>query len=267
MNFDFLPEKIKKVINAKVTNAIPISIVRSSVDVDGGAGESYVVAYDDQCFVFTRSLGEREYNSFSGEFNNIAKIDLKKEGMNTLFNAEINGKEIELKFPSFDESQLKKIRDKWSNFDVSKQPPKMRITQTSKESTKTSQVKSNLPLNVMLASALMFVSSVDDDIAKEEDRYIINLFNNDFKILKPALEFYKNNTFNDLLEKLPNLDEDQKLCFLANLLELGMADGILHSSELKLIRDFTKFTNISEDEYQAIKQVLVIKNKISVLLT
>jgi len=118
-----------------------------------------------------------------------------------------------------------------------------------------------------LAAAMMYVASVDDDISKEEDYYIIAMLGNNKKLLSAGLTYYKSHTFDELSRAIKDLSSEQKLCFLANMMELGMQDGVLHSSELNLMRKFANYMNIGADQYDTIKQVLLIKNKISTLST
>ncbi len=44
-----------------------------------------------------------------------------------------------------------------------------------------------------------------------------------------------------------------------------MCDGILHEDELKLIRLFSEAMNIEKEQYETVKQVMVIKNQLGIL--
>jgi len=269
MNFSFLPSKIKEKIKLLVTDKSPISLARSNAAIDGKPGESYVVAYNDKILFFSRKLGDHDYLQIAGEFGkDVADIKVRKEGNNSFLDAEINGQKYSLKFSSFEEKNLIPILKNFTRDSI------VSDTETvTKSSDKTSTISPEknktdekaAPLLEKLASSLMYISASDADIAWEEDKYIREVCNNNKDILKSALQYFKTHTFDELLLSLNILNHEQKLCFLANMMELGMCDGVLHRSEMDLIRSFCSHMELSEDEYDTIKQVLLIKNKLSVL--
>ena len=61
-----------------------------------------------------------------------------------------------------------------------------------------------------------------------------------------------------------NFDEQERLCVIANVIELGMADGTLRSIEKETVKWFCEGLNVNEDTVQAIYDVLVIKNRVAV---
>ena len=268
MNFSFLPSKIRQTIELLKIAKSPISLARSSSAIDGNNGESYVVAYDDKIFLFSRKLGEHDYLHLTGEFGkNITSLKVRKEGHNCFLDTNINGQAYSLKFSSFEEKNLNPIADLLGENNAQ---PEARVKDNSTVDTTAAGASSADGGNITsffegMIAALMFLSSVDDDIATEEDDYIRLVANNDRKILQSALMYYKAHNLDELLVALGGMNHEQKLCCLANLMELGMSDGALHRSEMTLIKQFCSYMDLSEDEYETIKQVLMIKNKLSVL--
>ena len=289
MNYSFLPSKIRKELKTLISSCDTIAQARSSSNLNGESGESYIVAFKDQLFLFFRKSGEREYRHSKGLFEeNISFMDLRKDGIATIFDTAINGEKYSLKFSSFEEKNLAPIVESWkqhvgeksTNVETSvaakteidsisdtPAPPPLPISTDIRsinrnKSRSIPKISSSLEA---LTIALMYLSSVDNDIAVEEDHYIREVCKNKSKILTSALKFYKAYNFEEFLSAMPELNQEQQLCFLANLMELGMCDGTLHRSEMNLIKRFTKFVNLSKDEYTTIKQVLIIKNNLSVL--
>jgi uncharacterized tellurite resistance protein B-like protein len=271
MNFSFLPSKIKEKIKSLVSDKIPITLARSNVSIDGRPGESYVIAYEDRIFFFSRKLGDHDYIHIAGDFaKEVAGIEVRKEGNNTFLDTDINGKKYSLKFSSFEEKNITPIFESWTNAcNAAFQNQQSGEPETGNSATpenaadpSSKQVSSLLE---GLAAMLMYLSYADDDIAKEEDQYIRVVCNNNNDILRSALQYYKTHNFDELLVALGGMNQEQKLCFLANLMEMGMSDGVLHRSEMDLIKKFCKYMSLSDDEYETIKQVLLIKNKLSVL--
>jgi hypothetical protein len=259
MNFSFLPDKIKRELVGSGADGTPISIARSGASLEGKPGEGYIVAYEDSVFIFSRELGKPTYTSISADMGDIGKIDVKKDGINTFLDINICNHNYSMKFSSFEEQNLKLVADLWTrNSEKTVSPEDSSVQNSAGE---------GLSPLTGLAAAMMYIASVDDDISKEEDYYIIAVLGNNKKLLTAGLSYYKSHTFDELVSDLAGISNEQKLCFLANMMELGMKDGVLHSSELKLMRKFTDFMKIEEDQYNTIKQVLLIKNKISTLST
>lgn len=282
MNMSFLPKKIKTALTAQVADKIPVSVVRSSSSIDGDSGESYMVSLDDRLLIFSRKLGESDYAVTSELFGKVGKLELKNEGMNTFLNASFGGKSYSLKFSSFEEKNLASVVDAWAKIgggdssgievvEIANEPktfppPTPFTTATSAPAPPTSSGALS-PLEG-LAAAMMYISAVDNHISDEEDRYITTLFAQHRSLLDSALAYYKRHTFEDLVTDLKSrLNNDQKLCYLANLMELAMKDMVLHTSEQNMISHFIDEMGVSKQENDAIRQVLLIKNRISALDT
>ena len=111
----------------------------------------------------------------------------------------------------------------------------------------------------------MYIASSDGSISREEDRYILEVFCGNNDILQPALKYYKTHSADQLFESAGSLSDEQKLCILANLIEIAMRDDSYHSVEQVLIRKFMEKARISKDNMKAIANVLLVKNNLSVL--
>ena len=268
MNFAFLPTRIKENLKGLVAGKVPLAVARSSASIKGNPGEGYVVAFDDKIFLFSRELGGHEYYTVSADFGEVGDLEVRKEGVNAFFDLNIGENRYSMKFSSFEEASLNSVRDAWLSTAGKSKTVESEVPAASVEyKTQPAALKEKFSSRVGLAAALMYVASVDDDIAKEEDYYIIAIMRNDRALLNAGLVYYKSHSFDELLFDLQGISEEEALCFLANMLELGMTDGVLHSSELDLIRRFANYMNIDDSQYNTIKQVLLIKNKISVLGT
>ena len=274
MRVSFLPIKAKKELEKIVGAAVPVSVTRASESLDGGPGESYVVAYDNKLVVLSRSLGQHDYSVTRGDLaDDVKRVSLEKKSPSTIvLSLDIGGKTGELKFSAVEENDLAAIVEGWRNAVADATPDDSEVREasssTAQEGTAEEPVPDSLPPIMAMAAALMYVSAVDGEVAKEENRYIANLRGIDKEGLSAALAYYRSHSFDELLQtSLSNLTKEQSLCVLANMLEVGMVDGVLHKSEIVLVKKFAAHSGIDKEEYAAVKQVLVVKNKISVLFT
>ena len=253
MNFSFLPTRIKKQLETIAVGKTPLALARSNNSIGGEPGESYVVAYKETLFFFFRKLGDHDYSVISGDFGkNISNVYVRKDGINILLDVTVGGENYSLKFSSFEEENLMPIMKNFAVASLATSPPK--------------DVDNKLPSFMTgMAAALMFVSTADDEIATEEDRYIVTVCNNNKTLMQAALQYYKKHSFDELLIAMSGMNREQKLCCLANMMEIAMCDGVLHRSEIKIIKQFCNYMELSDDEYDTVKQVLMIKNKLSVM--
>ncbi len=239
MKFSFLPEEIKSEIDKELVEQEPLALARSNMAVNGHMGESFIVAYKNKFFFFTKAMGSLEFKKIEGLYPDISEMSVTNDTKNAVIEIQLKKQKHALKFAPIIEKSLNKVKVRW--------------------------LITSLSPYLALFAALMYLASEDDDVSGEENDFILKLAKNDENVLTLAHNFYQEQSIETLYEVLSGCGEEQKFCIMANLLELAMCDGILHSQELKLIRRFAKSMNIEDDEYETIKQVMVMKNQIGIL--
>jgi hypothetical protein len=128
-------------------------------------------------------------------------------------------------------------------------------------------VNSVTPLSppVIFAASLMFIAASDEKIAEAENYLINKKFAGDKSSLEQGMDFYDKHSFADLLNLLPALSHPQKLCILANMIELSMVEDVFGSAQQEMLWNFAKASDIKEPEYTSLINIFIIKNKTSVL--
>lgn len=288
MDYIFLPERIKKAIQEQTGRSDePLAVVRSSGSIDGQSGEGYILGYPDSVLAFSKTFGDSEFACLGGVMGQgVTDFLVKKEKYNIFLNMTLQGQAYNIKVSSLEESDCNKIQDVWNAFvpgsaPAAQMPPPIPTQDSAATSAnlppvqaetvqaETAEAKlriaSQLPPLVGLGAALMFVATVDDEIDQLEDDYIRRTLADNQAVLQKSLDFYKDHTFEELLGSL-HLDQQQKLCIFANMNEIAMSDGVLHSVEQRILKQFATYMGITDDEFQAIRDVLLIKNQISVLV-
>jgi len=202
-------------------------------------GESFIVAYNEQFYFFTKAMGSPTYTKIEGEYDDISSMNVTKDTKNAIIEIELGRKKYTLKFSPLEEKNLNKVLGRWLSTSLS-------------------------PFEALI-SALMYIASEDDEVSVEENDYILKIAKNDQAILNTAHDFYHEQPIELLFSILHKCNNEQKFCIMANLLELAMCDGVLHSKELKLIRLFARSMGMNDEEYETIKQIMVMKNQIGVL--
>ena len=239
MKFSFLPEEIKSQIDRNLIEHEALALARSNMAMDGHMGESFIVAYAEILYFFTKAMGSSQYTKIESSYSDIDEMTVTSDSKHSIISVKIGRKKYTFKFAPLILKDLEKVLEKWLSGSIS-------------------------PF-IALLSALMYLAAADNNVTDEEHAYITKLANEDETLLNIAHDFYHKIHIETLLDMMSQYDEDQKFCIMANMLELAMCDGVIHSNELKLLRQFAKHMNISDEEYETVKQILLIKNQIGIL--
>lgn len=265
MNVVCLPEKVRKAVAEAAGEEQPVCVVRASGSLGGSPGEAYVVGLADRLLLFSRGIGEFEYTQVCLGHADITAVAIRKERHNSFL--EISGPEqaYSVKFASYEERDVKPLVERWGD---ATGPP----ADDSEEPTVAVQVADaatpSVPISpwAALAASLMFMTTIDEDVGDVEEAYIKDLCSGVEGAFEEALGFYNDHTPEELFAAVSYLDRQQRLCILANMVELAMSDGVLHTSEQQLSSLFARTLGVADRELRAITDVLLLKNQTSVLL-
>ncbi len=256
MNIFSLPSKVRQALDPILQGDDPTAIVRANGSIDGSPGESYLVTVRNMLFVFSRTMGVYDYTSLALPFNEIGKLAIKKDQYDLFLELSAQGNTYSLKFSSYQEKDLTVVVDAWGG--TTKQAPPPLPPATSAKAATLS------PFEIAI-SALIFAAATDVDIDPSEEAYIKTLEADNTEAFRAALQYYETHTPEDVMALLSALDEQQKICVLANVMELCMADGVLDSSEQILISKYATSMGVSPQRSDTMRDVLLIKNQTSVL--
>lgn len=275
MNASFLPEKVKNEFSSFLDKA-PLPAVRTSGNIDGEPGEGYVISCGDRLFIYSRKAGEDSFLKLSGKLGaEISKLEIRKDKFNPFLDVVLDGREYSLKLSSSEQHDLEALVNKFKSAvhseSVGIPAPETNVPAGSgipaNAQVPEQRHMAPLPLTPMqfMAAAMMYVASSDGSIEKDEDRYILQVFCGNNDILQPALKYFRAHSADQLFEHARSLNDEQKLCILANMIEIAMRDESYHRVEQLAIRSFMEKAGISKDNMKAISNVLLVKNNLSVL--
>ncbi|MFA6290454.1 MAG: TerB family tellurite resistance protein [Victivallales bacterium] len=273
MNIAFLPEKVKSELGT-VSGKIPLLAARAYGSIEGESGEAYLVSRAGRLIMFSRKAGEDNFRKLSGVFGKeISKLDTRQEKFNIFLDMNLNGTPYSIKFSSSEQKELENLVESLKMFNpeseqtavqdagLAHSAPSIKVASPVAAATAQSTLA---PLEV-LAIALMYVSACDRKISEDENGYIVEIFKENKQILDSSLAYYKAHTYDEFLKNIGSLKEEQKLCILANIVEIAMKDSSLHRSEQEYVRKFMAATGLKDEQYKAIRSVLYVKNWTGVL--
>tara|TARA_A100001011_G_C14208171_1_gene798748 strand:- start:32 stop:436 length:405 start_codon:yes stop_codon:yes gene_type:complete len=119
---------------------------------------------------------------------------------------------------------------------------------------------------LMMASSLIYMSSVDGTIAQQEWGQLKTVVGGNDQLLEKALDFVRETSVEDFLEIASNsLSKDQKVCILLNVYDSLHSDEVAEPEELELFDRFLSKFSIPKEELQQSLDAIFVKNNLSVL--
>ena len=116
---------------------------------------------------------------------------------------------------------------------------------------------------VFIAS-MTYMASADGEVLDEELMPILSWLGSSERSVQAgqrAMRYARETPVEDFLtEATPLLNRDQKLCLLANMLDVLFADGFADPSEQELFFLFCEAFRVREEEYRPFVQAAIIKN-------
>jgi uncharacterized tellurite resistance protein B-like protein len=116
-----------------------------------------------------------------------------------------------------------------------------------------------------LALASMTIIAADGSIDEDEIAGLRRIVRGDENAFNQAYKVFKNKPIAECVEVVnKSLDEKQKACVVANLVDLAMADGVLAGAEEKLLTSYINSFKLPDDSIKKIIDVVEVKNNFTV---
>ncbi|MFA6716260.1 MAG: hypothetical protein WCS27_12840 [Victivallaceae bacterium] len=258
MDFTFLSDKIKARLSELQPKNKPLCVIRGSGGFNAQPGESYIIPYADIIYLYNRKFSDPDFQSKCLKFSDIDQLLLHNEPFSALLSISSGGEILKLKISS---AEIPNAEIMLENFQACRGMEEQFMPPPRQENINGAH---HLAPMLGLVIILMFVATVDEDIAKDEQEFIERFCDGDAELYNKAYKYYQKHTLGETLACLA-LDEQQKMCCLANILELAMADGIYDSREQEMIKNFTDAVGLDKMTVRTIEDVMLMKNQLSVL--
>lgn len=258
MDYAFIPEKIKRFIESEKLGEAALCVIRGSGGFSGVPGESYLLAYSKWFYLFGKGFGDNEFIKRKIDYvADSPEISLTQDKFSGLLEIHLREGKLKMKLSSI---EVENCAGLLKRFGLPPATPSSSRTSAPEDSDPVPE-----PLTA-LAACMKHIAASDNKTGEPEQRLIEAVCQNNPRMIHRAESFFHRYSFSELLERI-ELDEQQRLCFLANLYELAMSDGALRSCEQRLIDEFVRLKKVSPENAATIREVLLIKNQLSVLAT
>ncbi len=116
-----------------------------------------------------------------------------------------------------------------------------------------------------MALAAMTIIAADGSIDEDEIAGLRRIVRGDEKSFNEAYKVFKNRPLTDSVELVAKfLDEKQRACVIANLVDLAMADGVLAGAEERMLNTYVTNFQLPEDSVKKIVDTIEVKNNFTV---
>ena len=119
---------------------------------------------------------------------------------------------------------------------------------------------------LIMASSLIYMSSVDGTIAQQEWGQLKTVVGGDDKLLENALDYVRETSVDEFLDIASStLNKEQKICILFNIYDSLHSDEVAEPEELELFERFLDKFSINREEINQSLEAIFVKNNLSVL--
>ena len=119
---------------------------------------------------------------------------------------------------------------------------------------------------LIMASSLIYMSSVDGTIAQQEWGQLKTVVGGDDELLENALDYVRETSVDEFLDIASStLNKEQKICILFNIYDSLHSDEVAEPEELELFESFLNKFSINREEINQSLEAIFVKNNLSVL--
>lgn len=277
-----MPSDIQAAYDRLSDNTPPLAVARALADIEGNLGEAYTVTDGKTLYIFSKRLGE-PHKSLSFPLDELDDLEIEQDRPFVFLKIHGDQGVLRLKYGSLDSDDLQTFVNFWNEHRPSQSdqeddqqdeaeaatpaPPPLPSEVKQQPDPDAEDAADDVPpltAFVGFAAALQSMIEVDGSVDGEET-HLLNRMIDRPDVVTSAIKYLRAHGPERLRMALSLiLDHKQKLCLMANLLELSMVDGYLKSSEQELLRAYVDQLGIDEEEYQKLYEVLGVKNNLSI---
>ncbi|NQZ69137.1 MAG: TerB family tellurite resistance protein [Lentisphaeria bacterium] len=228
--------------------AHPVQL-RSIADINGELGESWLLANKQYLYIYSKKMGD-DFRHHKFVLNEISKMDVYEERPFAILELTVDTNTYRLKFASYVYEDLNTFTE---------------LRDGSEPAAPVEKVEESIEFNhkVAFCSALYAMVQADGIIENEELNYLNHLFEPP-DIIK-GIEYLQRMGAIKVVEEISeNFSKEQSLCLMANLMEVAMVDNLIRSSEKKMMKKYSKSLGLKSEDFEAIFEILMIKNNTAV---
>ena len=201
----------------------------------------------------------------------VSEVDVVEDRPFAYLRFQADGVSYDLKFSGMDMEEITAFGERLSGGEVSvtggDDPADVTLTADTPDQAPLKEAPEEAPELtpiVGFCAAVYAMIQADSDIDDEELEFLNRLIDHPPTVLKGLDALRRLGTVELFAQLRALLDDNQKLCMMANLVEMSMVDGLVRGNERRLLSQIREATGIEKSNFDAIFEVLMIKNNRSV---
>lgn len=258
----YLPSEIQTLLDER-GHSKPYMAVRALNSISGDLGEAYLLLIGDNMIILSRQIG-RSLSELSIPKSSFGSVEVVEDRPFAYLRFQADGISYDLKFSGMDLDEIKAVGDAMSSSADATDVALKTATPVDVVATHIPEDAPPLTPIVGFCAAVYAMIQADSDIDDEELEFLNRLIDHPPTVLK-GLDALRRLGTVELFEQLCDLmDDTQKLCMMANLVEMSMIDGLVRGPERQLLTQVREATGVEKSNFDAIFEILMIKNNRSV---
>jgi hypothetical protein len=262
----YLPSEIQTLLDER-GHSQPEMAVRALNSLSGDLGEAYLMLIGDDLIVLSRQIG-RPLNEIIVPKSSVSSVEAVEDRPFAYLRFQADGVSYDLKFSGMDFDEIKSLATELTSPTDSGEPagdvPLKGAAPVDVVAAEIPKKAPPLTPIVGFCAAVYAMIQADSDIDDEELEFLNRLIDHPPTVLK-GLDALRRLGTVELFAQLSDLmDDTQKLCMMANLVEMSMIDGLVRGPERRLLTQVREATGVEKSNYDAIFEILMIKNNRSV---
>jgi tellurite resistance protein len=240
----------------------PAAAVRALYDLEGNLGETWAITDGDTLFLFSKRIGQA-FRLSQHPLKAIDDLAIREDGSFAWLQVLEAGRKLEMKFSVWDRHDLDAICRCWS--EVSGRPARNGTRHLARDVIPTAHAPAQ-PLTPLTAFCAAIHAMARADGSPDPTELLVLLT----AVRQPTVidrgrEWLEQHDDEALFARLPELlNEEQKLCLLANAAAVGMADGLWRTAEQRLLERLRHVLGVPETVFQPVFDVLMIQHTLHV---
>lgn len=257
---DYIPGEVRTLLKEQGYTTDPDQVIRALNSLSGELGEAYLMVLDGSLIIYSRQIG-KSFSDLRLPLSGISGVTLVEDRPFAYLSFTSDSIDYSLKFSGLDLNSLAMFRDTLTPDGTGQSATE---TPTAVDHSPPEDAPVELSPVIGFCAAVYAMIQADSSIDDDELELLNRLIDHPPTVLK-GLDALRRLGTVELFTRLNTLmDNNQKLCMVANLVEMAMVDGLVRGKERQLLSQVREAIGVEKENFDAIFEVLMIKNNRSV---
>lgn len=238
------------------------AFARALYDLEGHLGETWVITDGAQLFLSAKRIGG-DFKLTAFPLKDLDEVSVRDDGAFAYFQIQVGTRTLNLKFSVWDRAKLDAICQCWADATHKHLRAGTRFLQADPVSTSHAPPAPLTPVVAFCAAVQAMIRA--DGVTDPSELFVLQTAVHEPGAIERGRIWLEEYGQAALIEHLKGLlSPEQKLCLLANVAAVGMADGLWRSKEQSWLDQLQQTLSIPDADFEPVFNVLMILNGLNV---